>query len=257
MIDVVLGALVLAAFLLFGRLFVGADPRALAKGLRVTGAVLLGLAALALMSMERVALGSLLGSMAWGLYTGGHLWPRGWPYYGGHGGWSSAPPPNGQTAGGQTTGGQATSVRTDWLEVELDHATGAMRGRVLKGRYKGYALEKLSLAAAVAFYREAAAADAETARLLEAYLDRRYGAAWRKPSAGAQAKGESADRRSRSQDGGMSREEAFAVLGLRPGAGTDEIRAAHRKLMKQNHPDRGGSDYLAAKINEAKDVLLG
>jgi len=255
--ELVLGALVLAAFLLLGRLFVGADPKALAKGLRATGAILLGLAALALLSMERVALGSLLGSMAWGLYTGGHLWPRGWPYYGGRAGRASAPPPNGQTGGGQTKGGQTTSVRTDWLEVELDHATGAMRGRVLKGRYKGQALEKLSQAGAVAFYREAAAADAETARVLEAYLDRAYGAAWRKPSAGAQTKSESADRQPRSRDGGMSREEAFAVLGLQPGAGADEIRAAHRKLMMQNHPDRGGSDYLAAKINEAKDMLLG
>ena len=251
MIDVVLGALVLAAFLILGRLFVGADPRALARGLRVTGAVLLGLAALALLTLDRVALGSLLGSVAWGLYTGGHLWPHGWPSYGG-GHKRYAPPPGGRTAGGQTT-----AVRTDWLEVELDHASGAMRGRVLKGRYKGQALERLSQAGVLAFYREAAPSDPETARLLEAYLDRTYGTAWRKPSEGAQQQSERAGHGARTRDGGMSREEAFAVLGLQPGAGADEIRAAHRKLMMQNHPDRGGSDYLAAKINEAKDVLLG
>ncbi|MBU6472853.1 MAG: molecular chaperone DnaJ, partial [Alphaproteobacteria bacterium] len=218
MIDVVLGALVLAAFLILGRLFVGADPRALARGLRVTGATLLGLAAVALLSLDRVGLGSILGSMAWGLYTGGHLWPRGWPYYGGRRTQWTPPP----------AGGQTTAVRTDWLVVELDHGTGAMRGRVLKGRYKGQALERLSQAAAVALYREAAD-DAETARLLEAYLDRTYGAAWRKPSDESQSRSESGRRRSR--DGGMSREEAFAVLGLQPGASEDEIRTAHRKLM--------------------------
>ena len=55
----------------------------------------------------------------------------------------------------------------------------------------------------------------------------------------------------------MSRDEALRVLGLGADAGGDDIRAAHRRLMLQNHPDKGGSDYLASKVNEAKDVLLG
>ena len=54
----------------------------------------------------------------------------------------------------------------------------------------------------------------------------------------------------------MTRDEAFAVLGLKSGASADEIRAAHRRLMKDFHPDKGGSDYLASKINEAKDALI-
>ena len=55
----------------------------------------------------------------------------------------------------------------------------------------------------------------------------------------------------------MSRSEALKVLGLPEGASEEDIRAAHRKLIISNHPDKGGSDYLASKINEAKDVLLG
>jgi curved DNA-binding protein CbpA len=55
----------------------------------------------------------------------------------------------------------------------------------------------------------------------------------------------------------MSREDAYAVLGLAPGASETAIREAHRRLMAKVHPDRGGSDYLAAQINQARDVLLG
>ena len=55
---------------------------------------------------------------------------------------------------------------------------------------------------------------------------------------------------------GMSREEALAVLGLKPGAGEEEIRAAHKRLMRMAHPDNGGSDWLASRLNQARDTLL-
>lgn len=248
MAALVLGVLALIAFLFLGQLFAGADPKLLAKTLRYTGAALLGLAALALFTLDRVGVGMLLGSMAWGLYTGGRVWPGGWPYFGHH------PQRPGNT--GPNGAGQATRVRTEWLELELDHATGAMQGRVLKGRYAGQSLARMTLGALIDFHGEAAA-DPETARLVETYLDRLHGTAWRNASqAGKGDAGQGGNTRVRA-DRGMSREEAYAVLGLQPGASGDEIRAAHRKLMLQNHPDRGGSDYLASKINEAKDVLLG
>jgi hypothetical protein len=54
----------------------------------------------------------------------------------------------------------------------------------------------------------------------------------------------------------MSAEEALAVLGLKPGATKDEIRAAYLRMMKAAHPDHGGSDWLASRINEAREILL-
>lgn len=56
--------------------------------------------------------------------------------------------------------------------------------------------------------------------------------------------------------GRMTREEALAVLGIKEGATREEVTAAYRSLMKRIHPDRGGSAYLAAKLNEARDLLL-
>jgi hypothetical protein len=63
--------------------------------------------------------------------------------------------------------------------------------------------------------------------------------------------------RSGTASGPMTREEAWQVLGLRPGATEADIRAAHHRLMRAAHPDTGGSDWLAARVNQARDVLLG
>jgi DnaJ-domain-containing protein 1 len=92
--------------------------------------------------------------------------------------------------------------------------------------------------------------------VLEAFLDRQFGPDWREEAAAGPGSG---DRSSGSQAGGTGRmtvEEAYSMLGLQPGADAESIKQAHRRLMMKLHPDHGGSDYIAAKLNEAKDLLL-
>jgi len=233
--EVLLGAVVLILIVFLLRTFVGANPKALAKVLRYAGALALGGLAVGLFVTERPAAGAFIASIAWGVFTGGHAWPGGWPH------WNRRPAPS---------QGRASSVRTAWLEMELDHDSGDMRGTILQGEHAGQRLDQLDREALMAFYAQAASDDAETKRLLEAYLDRTLGPDW---NAGAQANEPPPERAAT----GMTRAEALKVLGLKDDAGEDEIRAAHRRLMLQNHPDRGGTDYLASKINEAKDFLLG
>jgi hypothetical protein len=229
--EILLGAVALVLIIFLLRAFVGANPAALVKTLRYAGAVALGLAAIGLFLIERPAVGAFFASMAWGLFTGGHVWPGGWPNY----------------RRRSPSGGQSSSVRTEWLEMELDHDSGEMRGTILKGAHAGQRLDQLDHDALLAFFAQAD--DPETRRLLEAYLDRTFGSDWRKTEQTSEPPPRG--------PAGMSRAEAFKVLGLSEGASEEDIRAAHRKLMAQNHPDRGGSDYLASKINEARDVLLG
>ena len=237
MAAVLLGAFVLILIIVLVRALAYADPKQLVKGLRYSGAAIFGSFAIFLAIVGRWFPAMFLGSMAWGLVTRGHAWPGSWPHF-----------PGARPSRSRPQEGKATSVRTPWVEMELDHDTGAMRGTVLKGPHAGRSLDRLGRDGLLDFYREAGTADGETARLLEAYMDRTLGPDWRID----------AERQHQADHPGsaMSRQEAFKILGLHEGAVEDEIRAAHRRLMMQNHPDRGGSDYLAAKINEAKDVLL-
>jgi len=138
----------------------------------------------------------------------------------------------------------ASVVETATLAMRLDIATGALSGQVQRGRWAGQDLAALDRAALLDLMAECAASDPDSVPLLEAWLDR-TDPEWRdeptpRPAAGP-----------------MTRDEAFAILGLAEGATPAEIRAAHRRLMQTAHPDRGGSDWLAARVNEARDLLLG
>src|SRR5438128_1445901 len=144
--------------------------------------------------------------------------------------------------------GQVSRVRSAFLEMELDHDTGAMRGRILAGPHEGTALEALDVATLTGLLVDI---DEESRALLMAYLDRRH-PGWREHMQGDAAAGAGRAAWSGSK---MTEEEAYQILGLEPGASAEDIGRAHRSLMKKLHPDQGGTTYLAARINEAKDIL--
>lgn len=155
-----------------------------------------------------------------------------------------------KNAGGPSDG-QSSQVRTDYLDMRLDHDSGELNGAILKGSFAGRYLDELALEECLSFLSESAD-DQQTGQVLEAYLDRRFGMAWRESAHENSAGGGGGQ----TSDGTMTRRRALEVLGLEEGAGAEEIIAAHRRLMKTAHPDHGGSDFLAQQINHAKDVLL-
>jgi hypothetical protein len=158
----------------------------------------------------------------------------------------------GRSAGAGAQAGQTSQVESRYVRMNLNHVSGEIDGVILAGGLKGRRLSELSLAQAVELLRECRTQDEESARLVQAFLDRVHGEAWH-----AQAGAESARDAGPSSAISMTRGEAYEILGLESGASDQEIIATHRRLMQKFHPDRGGSDYLAARINQAKDVLLG
>jgi len=149
------------------------------------------------------------------------------------------------------TQGQQSRVRSASLEMELSHDTGAMDGTVLRGDFKGSRLSQMLKADLQRLHAEILSrGDNQAIALLEAYLQRMHGE-WFEGREGT-----SHNSSAPSAEHAMSAEQAHEILGLAPGASHADIKAAHRTLMLKLHPDRGGSTYLAAKINEAKDFLL-
>jgi DnaJ domain len=233
-----LAGLAALLLLIFGaRLLASANPQKLAAGMRMAGGILLLLVAAFLLARGAFPLAIPLAFFGLALLG---LPVRSW--FGSGGPFASRKSPR-----------QKSEVRTDGLEMVLDHDSGEMEGRCLKGQFAGRMLSSLSEAELLVLLAELRPTDAQGAALIEAYLDRRA-QGWREGGAEEAAKEQARAPRGRIR---MSREEAYEVLGLKKGASEDEIRAAHRKLMMKVHPDQGGSDYLAARINEAKDVLLG
>jgi hypothetical protein len=143
--------------------------------------------------------------------------------------------------------GQHSTVRTDMLEMTLEHDSGHMDGVVFRGRFSGRRLSAMAAGELNTLLEEARESDVQAAQLLEAYIARRQqtGAGGGR-SSGAEAPG----------GRGMTIDEAYEILGLPKGASREDIQQAHRNLMKKYHPDQGGTTYLASKINEAKELLL-
>ncbi len=222
----VLAILLLAAGLV-GAMMLRADPRTLASMVRMVVPGFLGIAGLGLLLAGRAALGIMLLTAAVGWISSQNL-----------------------RRGRRKSPGRRSSVRTAALEMELDHDTGAMDGIVLAGNHEGKMLSKMDLVDLLELHDELVS-DADSIRLLEAYLDGRF-AVWRQNAHANAGDGLGEPPGS----GAMTKQEAYEILGLEPGAAAAEIHKAHRRLMQRVHPDLGGSSFLAARINEAKDVLL-
>lgn len=153
------------------------------------------------------------------------------------------------------TPGKNSDIETAYLRMTLEHDSGVLSGTVLQGQFEGRNLEELSFDDLLELLRECRVNDPQSATVLETYLDRVHGADWRGAGGEGAAGGDGAGSAA-GPGGSMTRDQAYEVLGLAPGATETEIRDAHRKLLMANHPDKGGSTFLAAQINQAKDVLL-
>jgi hypothetical protein len=227
----VLGVVVLILLLLAAYSFSKADPKQAARVLRYIGGGAALLFAVFLLVRGEIGPAVSIGLLGLGLLGYVSLWRASF---------------GGRT---QKSPGQVSRVRTAFLEMELDHDSGALRGQVLAGRHQGAALGDLDVLTLITLLSEI---DEDSLPLLAAYLDRRQ-PRWREhaPGDAAAANGGRASR-----GGKMTEEEDYQILGLQLGATAQDIARAHRSLMKKFHPDQGGSTYLAARINEAKEVLI-
>lgn len=217
------------------QMFRAANPAVLARAIKIVGGVL----ALAVAAFTGVR-GELAVAIPLGIFGAGLL------------GWSPFGTTGFRNLGGMFDGsrsqGQSSRVRSQYLDMSLDHASGVLTGQIVAGPQAGRMLDEFDLSQLLAMVPSF---DAESVALLESYLDRRF-PAWRQDAQGDRAGGHG-----RAAAGGkMTNEEAYQILGLQPGASRDDISRAHRTLMKKLHPDQGGSTYLAARVNEAKDTLL-
>ncbi|WP_281413494.1 J domain-containing protein [Microvirga antarctica] len=211
------------------KVFVRTDTKAVAKAVKIVGGVL-ALGAAALLGMKgRIDMALLLGGFG--------AWALGWSGMNLSLPWRRSKPED------------LARFRSAMIEMEVDRRSGAISGAVLAGGFTGRRLGDLDQQSLQALYGECRSLDAEGAALLEAYFDRRF-PGWREYAQG------NGDTRARPQPGAMSKEEAYQVLGLQPGASLDEIRESYRRLMKKLHPDQGGTAHLAARVNQAREVLL-
>jgi DnaJ-domain-containing protein 1 len=236
--TLIAGAVAVLVLYLLLQMFRAANPAVLARALKIVG----GVVALAVAAFTGLR-GELAVAIPIGIFGAGLL---GWtPFttagFGKFGGLFSG-------SNTQRSAGQTSQVRSQYLDMILDHDTGKLAGRILAGPHAGRSLDEFDLPQLAAMMPSF---DAESVALLESYLDRRF-PAWRENAERNAAGGQ----RRAPPSGKMTDEEAYQILGLQPGASRDDIGRAHRALMKKLHPDQGGSTYLAARVNEAKDTLL-
>jgi hypothetical protein len=234
--NFIIGLILLFLLLSAIRRFARMDAAAAARLVRQGGGILGLIGAVLLLLRGRVGFAAALAGMAASF--------AGWRAFGP--GWTPFRTP------GATTGkraGRMSTARSAMIEMRLDHDSGDMTGTVLAGGFAGRAIEGLARPELLNLREELLRDDPDGVALLEAYLDRRF-AGWREAEEGQR------ERRGGVAGGPMTRREAYEVLGLPEGASAADIIRAHRALMKKFHPDHGGSTALAARVNQAKDVLM-
>lgn len=227
----ILGVAGLGLAMLGARWFTSVAPGDLVRAARTFVAVFGALAGSGLLMMGRVGLAVVLLAAA---FTAGRTL------------WSGRRPPDPMEPGRAATGA-SSAVSTGLLAMRLDHRNGALDGEVRGGMFAGRGLATLGFEELLSLLREAARDDPPSVPLLETYLDRRF-PDWRERASSLGRSGGSEV---------MDEATALEILGLERGADERTIRAAHRRLMSRLHPDHGGSDWLAARINQARDFLLG
>lgn len=226
--------------ILIGRWYVSADPKLLAKALTRLALVLVVVLVLFL---------AFTGRIGWALGAAAALFPALLTFL------RTARTARNFSRMAGAGGGQTSTVNTRFLCVTLNHDTGEVDGEVIEGPFAGRALNALSLLELVELLKQCWVEDRQSTQVLEAYLDRVH-PDWRSRASADFSDGRSGEG-ARAQGGGeMTREEAYDILGLQRGAGEAEIKAAYHRIIGALHPDRGGSNFLAAKVNEAKDLLL-
>jgi hypothetical protein len=235
--NLVIGLILLFLLLSAIKQFARMDAAAAARLVRHGGGVIGLIGAALLLLRGRVGFAAALAGMA-ASFAGWRAFGPAWTSFRAAGAGAGARP------------GRVTTARSAMIEMRLDHDSGVMSGVVFAGAQAGNAIEALSRPQLLNLRQELLRDDPEGANLLEAYLDRRF-AGWR------EAEESQRERRGSAGAGGaMTRREAYEVLGLPEGADEADIIRAHRALMKKFHPDHGGSTALAARVNQAKDVLM-
>ncbi|MCF8466785.1 MAG: DnaJ domain-containing protein [Sneathiella sp.] len=227
----IIGLSVLIALIIGGQSLATTDPKKIIKGLRISAVIIFSVLASFFILTGRFV-------YAPPLIMAALFFLRNKPFFG----------------GSRPSAGQKSDVETDWLQATLNHDSGEMDGVILQGRFAGAPFSTLSRAQLQEFLNEVAA-DEQTTAILNTYIERKFGES---PEFGEEKDTRSKEQktRARSSGGPMTRQEAFEILELDSDATVAEIKAAHRRLMKKFHPDHNGSDYMAAKLNEAKDFLL-
>lgn len=226
----IIGIALLAALIIGGKSLANAEPKHIIRAFRIAGAIILGALAAFFAYTGRFQIAPPLALVAIFLLRKKPLFSRSTP-----------------------STGQKSEVKTDWLFAILDHDTGEMDAEILQGDFSGEKLSQLS-------YQQlqnleiALADDEQSAAILSTYMDRNFSDT--EDFRNAQGENKSKEKTTYAQQQGMSRAEAFEILELDQTASTSEIKASHKRLMKKFHPDHDGSAYMAAKLNQAKDILL-